>query len=100
MCPRPRQISPPNAEFKSLNPRWSMEEQRTSPVEPKIRSPRSEDEQRTKSELCLQQQSQPDAIQTIRPKNLKPLSRRRRPWVSRDVSHFRQVEQVGEGTYG
>lgn len=29
-----------------------------------------------------------------------PLSRRRRKWVSRDVSHFQQVEQVGEGTYG
>ena len=31
---------------------------------------------------------------------IMPLSRRRRKWVSRDVSHFQQVEQVGEGTYG
>lgn len=29
-----------------------------------------------------------------------PISRRRRKWVSRDISCFRQVEQVGEGTYG
>lgn len=29
-----------------------------------------------------------------------PISRRRRKWVSRDVSCFRQEEQVGEGTYG
>lgn len=29
-----------------------------------------------------------------------PLSRRRRRWVSRDISHFQQLEQVGEGTYG
>lgn len=32
--------------------------------------------------------------------DIVPLSRRRRKWVSRDVSHFKQVEQVGEGTYG
>lgn len=29
-----------------------------------------------------------------------PISRRRRKWVSRDVSCFQQEEQVGEGTYG
>lgn len=29
-----------------------------------------------------------------------PLARRRRKWVARDVSHFEQLVQVGEGTYG
>jgi cyclin-dependent kinase 12/13 len=36
---------------------------------------------------------------TLRDQRL-PLSRRRRKWVSRDVSCFQQQEQVGEGTYG
>lgn len=38
--------------------------------------------------------------QSLRVKPVIPLSRRRRPWVSRGVSHFQQIEQVGEGTYG
>lgn len=29
-----------------------------------------------------------------------PLARRRRKWVSRDISFYQQIEQVGEGTYG
>lgn len=33
-------------------------------------------------------------------RKLLPLSRRRRKWVSRDVSCFSQQEQIGEGTYG
>lgn len=33
-------------------------------------------------------------------KKLVAPSRRRRWWVARDVSHFKQEEQVGEGTYG
>lgn len=38
-------------------------------------------------------------VERIVPETIS-LSRRRRKWVSRDVSHFQQVEQVGEGTYG
>lgn len=32
--------------------------------------------------------------------SVMPLSRRRRKWVSRDISYYQQIEQVGEGTYG
>lgn len=42
----------------------------------------------------------PASVPVVARKPHKPLSRRRRPWVSRDVSNFQQVEQVGEGTYG
>lgn len=43
---------------------------------------------------------QPPVKSIRKRKELVPLSRRTRKWVTHDVSNYQQLEQVGEGTYG